>query len=96
MLSLDEVRRVAKLAALELSDEEAEVMRGELGAILAHIAALDALDVAAVEPTSHPFALATPLRADEPQLSGVREPAFAAAPRVEDGGFAVPKVLDGD
>ena len=44
MLTVDEVRRVAKLAALELSAEEAETMRGELGAILAHIAALAALD----------------------------------------------------
>jgi aspartyl-tRNA(Asn)/glutamyl-tRNA(Gln) amidotransferase subunit C len=95
-LSLEDAHRVAKLAALELSDEDAPAMRDQLGAILDHIAALEAVDVSGVEPTFHPFASAAPLRADVAQLSGLREQLLAAAPRIEEGGFAVPKVLDGD
>lgn len=95
-LSLEDAYRVAKLAALELSEEDAHAMREQLGAILEHIAALQAVDVNGVEPTFHPFASAAPLREDRAELSGLRDALLAGAPRVEEGGFAVPKVLDGD
>jgi aspartyl-tRNA(Asn)/glutamyl-tRNA(Gln) amidotransferase subunit C len=95
-LTVEDAQRVAKLAALELSDEDAHAMRDQLGAILEHIAALDAVDVTGVEPMFHPFASAAPLRADVAELSGLREAVLASAPRAEASGFAVPKVLDGD
>ncbi len=95
-LTLEEAHRVAKLSALELSDEDAHAMRDQLGAILEHIAALDAVDVTGVEPTFHPFANEAPLRADIAQISGLRDALLASAPHAEDCGFAVPKVLDGD
>lgn len=95
-LNIEDAYRVAKLAALELSEQDAQAMRDQLGAILEHIAALDAVDVAGVEPTFHPFASHAPLREDVARPSGLREALLAGAPRVEGPGFAVPKVLDGD
>lgn len=95
-LSLEDAYRVAKLAALELSEQDAQAMREQLEKILEHIAALDAVDTAGVEPTFHPFASEAPLRVDVAKLSGLRDELLASAPRAEGPGFAVPKVLDGD
>jgi aspartyl-tRNA(Asn)/glutamyl-tRNA(Gln) amidotransferase subunit C len=95
-LTLDQVRRVAQLAALELDDAEVRTLCDELGSILDHMAALDALDVSGIEPTFHPMQTAAALRDDRVQPSLVRDEALAAAPASEQGGFAVPKVLDGD
>ena len=61
-LTLDQVRHVAQLAALELDDAEARTLCDDLGSILDHMAALDALDVSGVEPTFHPLQTAAPLR----------------------------------
>ena len=96
-LTLDEVQRVARLAALELSDSEAQALAHDLASILDFIATLDTVDVTGVEPTTHPIALDGPLRADRvvpPPIS--RAALLAAAPETEHGAFAVPKVLDGD
>ncbi|MDH5671291.1 MAG: Asp-tRNA(Asn)/Glu-tRNA(Gln) amidotransferase subunit GatC [Myxococcales bacterium] len=98
-LTLDDVRHVANLAALELDDrdpEELEALRAELSAILEFMADLDAVDVTGVEPTAHPFPMASPLRPDEVLDVVPRERLMAAAPRTQDGAFAVPKVLEGD
>jgi aspartyl-tRNA(Asn)/glutamyl-tRNA(Gln) amidotransferase subunit C len=95
-LTLEQVRHVAKLAALELTEAEARSMCDDLGSILDHMAALEAVDVAGVAPTFHPIAMAAPLRADVLVPSLPHEEAIAAAPEHEHGGFAVPKVLEGD
>lgn len=95
-LTLDQVRHVARLAALELDEAEARTLCDDLGSILDHVAALDALDLSGVEPTFDPLQAATTLRADQVKPSLAREEALAAAPASEHGGFAVPKVLDGD
>jgi aspartyl-tRNA(Asn)/glutamyl-tRNA(Gln) amidotransferase subunit C len=98
-LTLDQVRHVAQLAALELDEAEARTLCDDLGSILDHMAALDALDVSGIEPTFHPLQTAAPLaplREDRVQPSLSRDEALAAAPASEHGGFAVPKVLDGD
>jgi aspartyl-tRNA(Asn)/glutamyl-tRNA(Gln) amidotransferase subunit C len=95
-LTLDQVRHVAQLAALELDEAEARTLCDDLGSILDYMAALDALDVSGVEPTFHPLQTTVALREDRVQPSLPREEALAAAPQSEHGGFAVPKVLDGD
>jgi len=95
-LTLDQVRHVALLAALELSDDEANALRDELGAILDYMVALESLDVSGVEPTFHPLNMAASLRSDHLQPSLSREQALAAAPESEQGAFAVPKVLEGE
>ena len=91
-----EVERIAELARLELAPDEAERMTAELAAILGYVEQLDALDTSAVEPTSHPLPLRTPLREDraEPPLAPERAVANALA---HDGyAFVVPQVLDED
>ena len=94
--SLDDVRRVAELARLELSDEEAGRMAESITHILDHVEALQALDTEGIVPTAHAIPLATPLRADEP-LPGIDpDDALANAPRREGDAFAVPKVLEDD
>jgi len=94
--TLEQVRHVAQLAALELTDAEAGALCEDLGSILEHVAALAAVDVAGVEPTFHPIPMAAPLRADRLEPSLTRAEALAAAPETEHGGFAVPKVMEGD
>lgn len=92
-ISLEEVRHVAHLARLELSEEELEVLQGELSALLDHVDAITALDTDGVPPTSHPLPLSNVLRADEPRPGLTPAEALAAAPAVEDGRFSVPSIL---
>ena len=95
-LTLEQVLRVAELSALHLPPEEAEALRVTLESVLEHMAALERVDVTGVEPTYHPVPLPRALRPDAVQPSLPRETLLAAAPASDQGGFAVPRVLDGD
>lgn len=95
-ISRDEVRKVAHLARLSLSDAEVERMEAELGSILGSMEALAKLDVTGVEPTFHAVEMATPLREDVVVPGLRRDEALAAAARTEAGAFAVPKVMEGE
>lgn len=95
-ISIDDVRHVAKLAALALTPEEEARMQGELDAILAHMDELGEVDVSAVSPTFHSVAAPNALRPDRVLDSLARDELLAAAPANAEGGFAVPKVLDGE
>jgi aspartyl-tRNA(Asn)/glutamyl-tRNA(Gln) amidotransferase subunit C len=90
MIEREEVRHVARLARLQLSDEEADRMAVELAGVLDHIATIAQLDLDDVEPTSHVVAVENALRADEPRPSLPRERALESAPAVAGDGFAVP------
>ena len=90
MLAREQVDYVARLARLELSDEESERMAAELSKVLDHIEKIRELDLAGVEPTSHVLDVVNVLRADEPEPSLPRELALANAPEATDTGFAVP------
>ncbi|HUD72020.1 MAG TPA: Asp-tRNA(Asn)/Glu-tRNA(Gln) amidotransferase subunit GatC, partial [Dongiaceae bacterium] len=79
-ITRDEVRHIARLANLEFSDEEQERFTRQLSAILDHVAHLDRLDTAAVEPTSHAGEDASPLRDDVPEPTLSTEEALANAP----------------
>ena len=81
---------MARLARLELSEDEIEPMARELSAVLDHIAKIGELDLADVPPTSHVVEVTGRLRADEPRDSLPREVALAQAPAVSDDGFLVP------
>ncbi len=81
---------MARLARLQLSDEEVEPMARELSAVLDHIAKIDELDLEDVVPTTHVVEVTDGLRADEPRASLPREIALAQAPAVSDEGFSVP------
>ncbi len=92
-LSRDEVAHVARLARLELTDEQLDTFTPQLAAILDHAADVEALDLADVPPTSHPYPLANVLRPDEVRPGGIRDAVLAEAPAAEDGMFRVPPVL---
>jgi aspartyl-tRNA(Asn)/glutamyl-tRNA(Gln) amidotransferase subunit C len=90
VIDRDQVMHVARLARLELSDDELDRMADELGSILASIERIGELDLAGVEPTSHVVALENVLRPDEPRPSIARERALASAPDPSADGFRVP------
>ena len=91
-LSLDQVRHVAKLARLSLSEDEEGRFQKQLSAILEAFAELGQLDTANVEPTSH-ASLATSLREDAVKPSLGTTKALANAPAKVGTSFAVPKIL---
>jgi aspartyl-tRNA(Asn)/glutamyl-tRNA(Gln) amidotransferase subunit C len=90
-----DVEKVAALARLTLAPGEAARFEPQLARVLEYIAQLDELDTTGVEPTSHVVPLAAPLRPDEPRPGLTREAALAAAPRVAEGVFVVPKFVEG-
>lgn len=93
-LNEDTVRHVAELAKLHLQSGEVARFGAQLSKILGYVAKLSELDTQDVEPTTHPIALATALRADEVRPSWPSEEALANAPERDNGFFRVPKVLD--
>jgi len=91
MLSRDQVLHVAKLARLELTEDEMGRFGGELSKVLDHIEKISELgDLADIEPTSHVVAVENALRADEPRPSLPVDVALENAPDPALGGFRVP------
>jgi aspartyl-tRNA(Asn)/glutamyl-tRNA(Gln) amidotransferase subunit C len=94
VIDRDEVLHVARLARLQLGEDEIEPMARELSAVLDHIATIAQLDLDDVAPTTHAVADAMPtrpaLRADEPRDSLPHDVALAQAPAVSGEGFSVP------
>ena len=89
-ISRDDVLHVARLARLALTDDEVERLTGELDAILEAVGIVSELDLAEVEPTSHPLDLVNVWADDEPRPSLPLEDVLANAPEAEDGLFRVP------
>jgi aspartyl-tRNA(Asn)/glutamyl-tRNA(Gln) amidotransferase subunit C len=94
--SIDEtqVRHIAQLSRLKLSDEEARLFAGQLAQILEYIKQLEALDTSGVEPMAHPLPVTNVLRDDQPHLPVASETALRNAPQREGPFFKVPAVLD--
>jgi aspartyl-tRNA(Asn)/glutamyl-tRNA(Gln) amidotransferase subunit C len=90
MLSRDQVLHVARLARLELTEEELETMAGELSGVLDHIEKIGELELDDVPPTSHVVAVENALRADAPRPSLPREVVLSEAPDPAPDGFRVP------
>jgi aspartyl-tRNA(Asn)/glutamyl-tRNA(Gln) amidotransferase subunit C len=90
VIDREQVLHVARLARLELSDEEVERMASELSGILEHVDRISALDLEDVEPTTHVVALENVTRPDEPAPSLPRERALEHAPDAVEGAFRVP------
>jgi aspartyl-tRNA(Asn)/glutamyl-tRNA(Gln) amidotransferase subunit C len=91
-IARDNVLHVARLARLEIPEDEIERVRAELGAILEAVGKVSELDLEGVEPTSHPLDLVNVWGDDEPRPSLSREDALANAPDPADGAFRVPAV----
>ncbi len=92
MISEEQVRHVANLARLGLTEEEIGRMGGELGAILDSIEKIRELDLSDVPPTANPLNLSNVLRSDEPRPELPREEALSQAPEPVDDLFAVPRI----
>jgi aspartyl-tRNA(Asn)/glutamyl-tRNA(Gln) amidotransferase subunit C len=93
-LAIDDVRRVAQLARLQLDAAHSEQMLDELNAIFSLIGEMEAVDTAQVEPMSHPRDVAQRLRPDQVTEADRRDALLALAPRTEAGLYLVPKVIE--
>lgn len=89
----DDVRHVAKLARLDVTDEEVELFAGQLAAVLEHAQDVEALDTEGVPATAHPLPLQNVLRDDIPRDGVDRDEVLAMAPSAESGRFRVPRIL---
>lgn len=92
-ITAGDVRHVARLARLDVTDDEVELFAGQLAAVLEHAEDVEALDTAGVAPTAHPLPLVNILRDDVPAAGVDRDEVLAMAPQVEDGRFRVPRIL---
>ncbi|BBX26467.1 Asp-tRNA(Asn)/Glu-tRNA(Gln) amidotransferase subunit GatC [Mycolicibacterium alvei] len=92
-ISRDEVAHLARLARLALSDDELDSFAGQLDAILGHVSQIQSVDVTGVEATDNPLKDVNVSRPDVVATCLTQEEALAAAPRAEDGRFAVPRIL---
>lgn len=91
-ISEDEVRHVAMLARLGLTDEQVAHLSVEMNDILVQIDRIQALDLSGVEPTTHAAAVVNVVRADEVRPCLPREAALLNAPEQQDGAFLIPKL----
>jgi aspartyl-tRNA(Asn)/glutamyl-tRNA(Gln) amidotransferase subunit C len=94
-LSEQEVRHVAMLARLALTDDEVGSLQGDLNSILGHIDTIQQLDLESVPPTAHAIPVVNVTRGDAivPGLS--REVALMNAPEQQDGAFLIPQITGG-
>jgi aspartyl-tRNA(Asn)/glutamyl-tRNA(Gln) amidotransferase subunit C len=95
-MSLDRaaVRHIAMLARIRVSDEQADALVGDLGAILAWVEQLSEVDTSGVEPMASVVARNLPRRADEVSDGGKPAAILANAPEPSHGFFTVPKVVE--
>jgi aspartyl-tRNA(Asn)/glutamyl-tRNA(Gln) amidotransferase subunit C len=94
-LSREEVRKVALLARLELTDEEIDEQARHLNGLLQQFEVLQKLDVTGIEPTSHAFPVVNVFRDDVSCPSLSREEVLANAPEARGGCFVVPRIVEG-
>jgi aspartyl-tRNA(Asn)/glutamyl-tRNA(Gln) amidotransferase subunit C len=93
-LTVDEVRWVAKLARLQLSDADLETMTRQLGAIVDYVNQLQQVNTDGVEPLNHALPVHNVFRDDEPRLSLPVDDALANAPDRRGDFYGVPAVLE--
>lgn len=94
-VSEEEIRALATLARLALSDAEVHSLQNELSGILEHMQVLADVDTNGVVPMSHPMPSAQALRVDQAGPSLNRDRVLAASPRHDNESFAVPAILPG-
>ena len=93
-ISEAEVRKVAKLSRLDLTEKEVEEFTGQLRAILDYVAKMNELDTEGVEPLAHCLPVSNVFREDRVKESLGTEKALANAPQRDGEFFKVPKILD--
>jgi len=92
-LTREDVKKVALLSRLELTEEEIDAQRKPLNDLLKQFEALQRLDVTGIEPTSHSMPVVNVLRDDVETESLSREQVLANAPESRDGCFVVPRIV---
>jgi len=90
-----DVRHVAMLARLALTDEQVTTLVAELSTILTHIDELKNLDLEGVQPTAHPLAMTNSVRGDVVRPGLSREDALLNAPDTDGTAFVIPTIVGG-
>ena len=93
-LSSSDIKRIARLARIAVSDEQTDTIRAELASIFVLIETMQAVDTRGVEPMSHSQAMMQRLRIDEITETNQRELLQSIAPQVEAGLYLVPRVIE--
>jgi aspartyl-tRNA(Asn)/glutamyl-tRNA(Gln) amidotransferase subunit C len=93
-LTLDDVKRIAQLARIEVGEDEAAGYLGQLGSILSLVEEMQAVDTTGVEPMAHAQDVVLRLREDVVSEANRRDAYQAVAPQVEAGLYLVPKVIE--
>jgi aspartyl-tRNA(Asn)/glutamyl-tRNA(Gln) amidotransferase subunit C len=93
-IDAEQVRKVAKLGRLDLTDAEIEEFTRQLAAILEYVEKMDELSTSSVEPLAHCLPISNVLRPDQVKSSLGTEKALAGAPERDGAFFKVPKILD--
>lgn len=88
------VEHIARLARLDLSDEEKRLFGSQLSDILRYVEKLDELDTSAVEPTSHVLELTNVMRDDRPRPSLPPDEALSNAPDRVENFYRVPRIIE--
>ena len=92
MISTEEVKHVAKLARLELTEEEVNKYSQQLGSILEYVEQMNEIDTTGIEPMPHAIPVYNVMREDVVKYEQTKEEMMANAPFEEDGFFRVPKI----
>ncbi len=89
-----DIEKVARLARLELSEEDREIFGNQLEQVLTYMEQLNRLDTTGVDPTSHAIPIYNVFREDEIKPSVAQEEVLSIAPDEEEGHFKVPRIID--
>ncbi|MBQ8887217.1 MAG: Asp-tRNA(Asn)/Glu-tRNA(Gln) amidotransferase subunit GatC [Candidatus Gastranaerophilales bacterium] len=92
MISTDDVKHVAKLARLELTEEEIDKYSKQLGSILQYVEQMNEVDTTGIEPMPHAIPVYNVMREDVVKYEQTKDEMLANAPFEEDGFFRVPKI----
>lgn len=92
-ISRDDIKTIARLSRLEVSEENMPQLEKELSDILSYVEQLNELDLDGVETMAHAVPLQNVLRADQVKPSIDHDKALSTAPVEDDGYFAVPRVV---
>jgi len=93
-ITANEVKYVAKLARLKLTEQEKELFTQQLDSILDYMEKLNELDTEKVPPTFHVLPLKNVMREDEVKDDHLQKEMLSNAPERDDNFFSVPKIID--
>ena len=93
-VSVDDVKKIARLARLHVESDQLQPLADDLNGILGWIEQLDEVDVDGVEPMTSAVDMAAPLRKDEITDGGKRDDVLKNAPKKDDGFFVVPRSVE--